>query len=312
MKTPTSSQSDSAVPASRLAGKGKSALRPSGSTSKSAKKAALRRRQSVSDSDPEFASQHEDSDVDMQDDRGSSVGSLKRPAADQWGGKSKKLKGSGAPPTPDSDLGTDPPKLPLRYEKPLPPEFLTAPKSANQTLSRTRRTAPLTSARPQKPVLPRQPPEYVAALTTSTLPDYEFVDGVWRCKHDGCIHKVYDPESADAKRLIKEHYRAHAYAAQEELDAQPLNPAAQAYMQTLEKEREKRREPRLKTENLERRIRMMSAARLAASGTPQVQSAGQADQPSANGATIQAENEAMEVDPPAPVTKTPRRLRRWY
>ncbi|KAI9729130.1 MAG: hypothetical protein M1828_000215 [Chrysothrix sp. TS-e1954] len=310
--SPTSSQSDSAMTnPSRLASKGKSALRPTGPTSKSAQKAAQKAEKAASKRanlsrdgptpyrDPEAAALlGSASDVEMLDgdDRSSRAGSAKRARPDDEPERSRKRtkKSSDQQPTPESeDPPAEPAKLPLRYDnRRLPARFQTSPNAPTNTTRPPRGAhlaAPPTNPKLAKPVLPRQPPEYSATLRTDPLPSSSHENGTWTCAHPGCTHRIHDADSSDASRLVREHHREHAYAAQAELDADavtdavpsgPLHPRAQGYLEMVRKERlEGGERGKLATGNLEKRIRLMTAGRLGGSTTTAVAQEKSAMQP---------------------------------
>jgi len=91
---------------------------------------------------------------------------------------------------------------------------------------------------------PRKKEKSILKIIESPLPSYDpqGPGDTWTCDFDGCAHKIYGASTPDARALIKEHYRTHAFESQAQIDL------------VYKEER-----PYLPVSNLIKRIREMAA-----------------------------------------------------
>ncbi|KAI9671469.1 MAG: hypothetical protein M1831_004378 [Alyxoria varia] len=205
--------------AERLAGKGKSALRPkSKKYSNKGKKGQY---------DPGGHDQDDnDSDEHMPDS------TLKRTSTDSLPEDPRPKKRGAHTYNTSAYLEITSPATPgTQQQQPLPLSSTLRPTRPTSSLKPAGHiTATRTLQNRPKPTpsktLPRTdtgqaPSTQILDIITSPLPSYEpnTPDGsTWLCVFDGCTHRVYDAADEQSKDLIKEHYRKHAVESQKQLD----------------------------------------------------------------------------------------------
>ena len=228
-----SDDDDDVNPAARLAGKGKSALRPK--SSKHSNKGAGRSLQDI-----------ESASSSPNTPRASSPLKRKstRESIDPRQAKRVQLDGHHDYEDEDEDMddvyddeADDSTSLPQTKQEQRPLPLKDVP-----------------SASHRKPPYPRKPPSHpvkktessLIRIVTEPLPSFEpqGPGDTWTCQFDGCNHKVYGASTEASRELIKEHYQNHVYESQAQLDLV---------------QREER--PYLPVGNLVKKIRDMAAQR---------------------------------------------------